>query len=174
MHFPHHSFCACTSLRLIEITKSVRVIGEFCFCDCGELKKATFESPARVRKIESFAFRDGRSLTSFTVPPSVSAVGDSVFDGCMKLRSVTFDTPSHLRNLPDRLFGSSGALTTLRLPDWVTTITPSAFQESSVISVTGSRWTTRNGLVVRLKKVSCILETPSSIRIPESVRDIGD
>jgi hypothetical protein len=77
-------------------------------------------------------------------------------------------------NIPNRLFHECSRLKTLTLPDSVTTIAYSAFQRSGVTSITGSDWTMIVGLVVRLGKVFSSLKKPSSIRIPGSVREIGD
>jgi hypothetical protein len=108
------------------------------------------------------------------VPSSGFTLGDSVFYGCYELSSVIFDAPSHLRNIPDDLFHDCRCLTTLTLPDSVTAISHSAFKESDVTSIVGSDWTIIAGLVVRLGRVFRYLGTPSSIRIPGSVHEIGD
>jgi hypothetical protein len=86
---------------------------------------------------------------------------------------VTFDTPSQLTTIPDCLFSGCKCLKTLTLPDSITAIAASAFRKSGVTSIIGSDWTIIAGLVVRLGKVFCCLGTPSSIRIPGSVREIG-
>jgi hypothetical protein len=101
-------------------------------------------------------------------------VGNSVFTECCKLASVTFDTPSQLTTFPDHLFGWCSCLRTLTLPDSVTTIAHSAFWGSGVTSIIGSDWTIIAGLVVHLAKVFSSRKTPSRIRIPGSVREIGD
>jgi hypothetical protein len=56
----------------------------------------------------------------------------------------------------------------------VTSIAYSAFHSSGVTSIIASGWTTTDGLVMRLGKVFCCLGEPSSIRIPGTVREIGD
>jgi hypothetical protein len=173
-HLLHESFFWRSGLRSIEIPKSVRFIGDFCFSHCAGLTELVFESPASLRRIESGAFSDCISLTSFGMPSSVSSLGDSLFERCKKLSSVTFEAPSRLTNLPDRLFYCCRLLTTLALPDSVTSVGHSAFADSGVISITSSDWTITAGFVVRLGTVFGCLGTPSSLRIPGSVREIGD
>jgi hypothetical protein len=65
-------------------------------------------------------------------------------------------------------------LKTITVPDSVTTIADSAFFESGLTSIIESAWAVTGGLVMRLGKVFCCLARPSSIRIPGSVREIGD
>jgi hypothetical protein len=173
-HLLQSSVSECRQLRSVAIPKSVRFIGESCFSTCTRLEKVVFESPARVQMIESSAFFQCHSLTSFTVPSSVSTLGKSVFSYCSQLTSVTFDTPSQLTTISDELFGCCESLRSLTLPDSVTSVSPSAFQASGVTSIIGSDWTLTDGLLVHVGTLFCLLETPSSIRIPGSVREIGE
>jgi hypothetical protein len=75
---PARAFAGC-GLHSIAIPKSVLVIGEQCFENCSELTTVSFESPAGIRRIDSYAFCKCSSLTSFTVPSSVSTLGKNVF-----------------------------------------------------------------------------------------------
>jgi hypothetical protein len=168
------TFSNCHGLHFIESQKSVRFVGDHCFSYCGGLAGVVFESPSTVQRIDSFAFSWCCSLISFAVPSSVSTLGSSIFMFCSELSSVTFDTPSQVTNLPDRLFSGCGRLATLTLPDSVKAVSPSAFEDSGVTSIIDSDWTIIAGLVVRPGRVFSCLETPSSIRIPGNVREIGD
>jgi hypothetical protein len=87
---------------------------------------------------------------------------------------VTFETPSRLTNIPDLLFTECHWLTTLALPDSITTISARAFDASGGPSIICSDWTTSNDLVMRQGKVFCSLRVRSSMKIPGSVREIGD
>jgi hypothetical protein len=168
-HLLRYGFFRCRALRFVIIPKSVCFIGEECFFQCRNLEEVVFESPATVQRIEYGAFSQCFSLISFTVPSSVSTLGNSVFCGCPELSSVTFDSPSQLTTIPDRLFDRCASLTTLTLPDSVTPISL-----SGVTSVIGPDWRTSAGLVMRLGTVFTCLGIPSSIRIPENVREIGE
>jgi hypothetical protein len=109
------------------------------------------------------------------VPSSVSILRDSVFSECKKLPSVTFDTPSQLTNISNWLINGCWCLTTLTLPESVTTtIGHSALMHSGVSSIIGSDWTLSAGLVVGLGTLFCYQGRPSSLRIPATVREIGD
>ena len=50
-----------------------------------------YKVPNNVTRIESYAFRECKGLTSLTVPNSVISIGWFVFDGCNGLSSVTVD-----------------------------------------------------------------------------------
>jgi hypothetical protein len=134
--------------RLLSITvpKNVLFIGETCFAECGELALASFEFPARIRRIDSEAFYGCSSLTSFTVHSSVSTLGKAVFMYCKKLISVTFDPPSHLTDISDGVFQFCPRLTNLRLPDSVVTIAVSAFTDTNIPSLTGRGISTTDSL----------------------------
>jgi hypothetical protein len=173
-HLLAGTFSYCHRLSSVTIPKLVRFIGGHCFADCTALTTVAFEAPATIQRIESGAFSDCSSLASFTVPSSVFTLGASAFYECSELESVTFDTPSQLTNIPDGIFTKCNRLTSLTLPDSVTSLTPSAIRSSAVTSIIGSHWTKIAGLLVRLGKVFYCWVSPPSLRIPDSVREIGD
>jgi hypothetical protein len=86
---------------------------------------------------------------------------------------VTFDTPSLVTTIPSHFFYGCGLLETVTLPDSVTTIARSAFLGSRVTSIIGPGLAIIADLVVLLGTVCCRLRTPSSVRIPGNVREIG-
>jgi hypothetical protein len=86
---------------------------------------------------------------------------------------VIFAVPSQVTNLPDYLFSDCWSLTTLTLPDSVTSVSPSAFT-SDITSIIAADCPISDGLMVRLGKAFYCRGTPSSLKIPGSVREIGD
>jgi hypothetical protein len=110
-------------------------------------------------------------LASFTVPSSVSTLGDSAFRECSKLATVTFECPSHLRKIPDRLFEHCTILAKVDLPDSVVEIAGSAFRSTSV---TAPGCATANSLLLRPGAIVCCFGRPDSVRIPGSIREIGE
>jgi hypothetical protein len=171
--FPMSGFCYCRELRSVQIPKSVLVICRSCFYQCSQLAEVAFESPAAIHTIKSRAFCCCRSLATFVVPSSVLTLGDSVFESCSELSSVIFEAPSHLTTIPTQLFQWCSRLTTLSLPDSVETISGSAFASCGITSVSGGCCKMFGSLLVRLGTVVSCCGSPSSIRVPGTVREIG-
>ena len=69
------------------IPNGVTKIEDYAFRDCRGLTSVTI--PNSVGKIEAYAFKGCTGLKSVTIPKSVTAIWNGTFDGCRSLTSVT-------------------------------------------------------------------------------------
>jgi hypothetical protein len=87
---------------------------------------------------------------------------------------MTFETPSHLASIPHQLFFGCTLLKNINLPDSVITTAGSAFAYSGITSLTVPGYTMSGSLFIHLGTIVRCFADPASIRIPGSVREIGD
>ena len=78
---PDSMFAGCTSLEAIDIPQNIEIIGCGAFSGCS-LK--TIAAPNCVKQIDSYAFRDCKSLECANLNQSIT-FGDGVFNGCDRL-----------------------------------------------------------------------------------------
>ena len=81
------AFKYCSSLKSINIPKSVTSIGNGAFYSCYSLTTITI--PENVTNIGSNAFAWCSSLTAITIPKSVTSIGDYAFSYCGSLTAIT-------------------------------------------------------------------------------------
>ena len=60
-----------TSIKTINIPKSVKTIGENAFLQCGALTSVTFAQDSQLTAIENRAFKDCKSLKNIDLPMSL-------------------------------------------------------------------------------------------------------
>lgn len=90
-----------TSLSSIEIPKSVKAIGSYCFAVASNLKQ--IELPPQIKIIEEFAFT-GSGLTSIVIPDNVTIIKDGAFSNCGALRNIKL--PKNLNEIKGNAFPS--------------------------------------------------------------------
>jgi len=101
------AFYGCTSLKQIEIARSVTTIGDYAFASCG-------------------------ALTSITIPDGATSIGASAFYECSSLSSVKIG--SGVKEIGVGAFYLCDALTDITLPDGVKNIGASAFRGCTSLS----------------------------------------
>lgn len=80
--------------------KTVTVIGEGCFFNCGKLKEILL--PNTIESIGAQAFALCKSLTDIVLPDSVKEIGHHAFRDCRSLKKVIL--PKGLKSLPIGIF----------------------------------------------------------------------
>lgn len=134
----------------LTITSSVVTIGEHAFegDDSYGYGTINFEEGSHLETIGRYAFADN-NFTSFNVPASVTAIASFAFDGCEDLTSLTFEegdkplvfgnpeggTEPYEYNVEPVLRGVSG-LTEIHFPGRLTELGNYAIYNSSVTTVT--------------------------------------
>ncbi len=150
-----NSFSWCTSLTSVELSDSIKTIGEEAFKGSG---LTTVKLPASLENIESRAFQECKSLEAVEFPSKLKSVGYGAFDQCIKLGaaelpdSVTsigryafsycpnltsFRYPAKWETVIDgyegRIFENDEALTTITIPEGVKSIPDYAFDHSNYL-----------------------------------------
>ena len=109
-------------LERVYLPNSLLVIGPRAFAHCNQLR--VMEIPRNVRWIGEDAMNN-TALTSVTLPDNVENLGRQAFKECEVLTSVTL--PAKLAYMPDRLFEGCGLLTDVYIPDGLIRVGAYAF-----------------------------------------------
>jgi hypothetical protein len=83
----------------ITIPSEIEIIASHCFDGCGNVKRVSFSSSSKLRRIEGKAFADCSGLQRITLPPTLEFIGDRAFEipgrwlevdftGCHSLRRI--------------------------------------------------------------------------------------
>ena len=83
----NEAFSGCNSLKELDLG-SVKEIGNFAFDGCSGLQKLDLAS---VNEIERRAFEGCSSLTELTIPASVKSIGYGAFDGCSSVKVINYN-----------------------------------------------------------------------------------
>ncbi len=139
-------FCACSSLKAVEIPSSVTKIGKNAFYGCINLDDVklneglqeivdgafgycralkSIDIPITVSSIEGGAFCSCSSLESIRLPMGLKKISESMFADCSSLKSITI--PSSVENIEWNAFGGCTSLKSLNIPSSVKSIGNIAF-----------------------------------------------
>ena len=141
-------------LAKVNFNKNLEVIDGDAFQATTELKNITFEAPARVKFIGTFAFQ-GSGLTELNIPASLQTVDWSAFgfsklkkitvadgsqlqsinkeafNGCKDLEEFTFEGSSTLNKIQKDAFSGDDKLKSFVIPEKVTVLERGAFNGAS-------------------------------------------
>lgn len=94
------------------------------------LENVIFETPERIKSIQSHAFSKCSSLKHFSIPKNVIFIGERAFEYC-GLESITL--PPSLTSIEKRCFMGCNDLKTISIPDNVCVIGENAFSGCSAL-----------------------------------------
>ena len=141
-------------LAKVNFNKDLEVIDGDAFQATTELKNITFEAPARVKSIGTFAFQ-GSGLTELNIPASLQTVdwnafgfsklkkitvadgsqlqsiNKEAFNGCKDLEEFTFEGSSTLNKIQKDAFSGDDKLKSFVIPEKVTVLERGAFNGAS-------------------------------------------
>lgn len=117
----NYSFKNCANLKIVRLEEGLQEIGEDAFYETG---LTSFSFPSTVTKVGLRAI--GRTqITSIHVPNTVTEWGRGVFYGNEKLVTVTF--AANITEIPAGMFSACSQLSQIDIPSTVVTIKDSAF-----------------------------------------------
>lgn len=108
----------------VVIPGTVKVLGNFCFSNCRNLKKVVMKDGVTV--ISSYAFQNCTSLTEVAIPDTVTTIEDEAFTGDTALTGISL--PKSLKTIGYYAFQESG-LTSITIPGSVETMEFGAFEK---------------------------------------------
>ena len=187
-----------SALTSIALPASVTAIGEMAFSDTPDLEEVTFGDGAQLTTIRNATFQ-GSGLVRLELPPSVETIEPFAFFQCDNLQEIVFPEDSALTTIGKQAFQQAG-METVTIPKSVSEIGESAFrsgpnlktvnfEEGSALRNLGRyvfSFPVEDGVTSQLETVNLAegLETigqqafagiaSRSIRIPASVRELGD
>ncbi len=159
------AFSSCTSLTSVTIPESVFFIGPYAFDSCSGLTSVNI--PSGVTEIGAAAFYFCKGLKNVTLPDSLTHIGAYAFKGCDSLTNITI--PDSVISIGDEAFYSCDSLTSITIPGSVTYIEDFTF--AYCVNLTDI--TIGNG-VTEIGKAFSGCEKLTSITIPYSVEIIVD
>lgn len=170
---PKYAFDSCYNLKVVELPDGLRSIDENAFWDCRRLSEITI--PAGVTNIAESTFMGCEGLERVTFLGSVTSIGRTAFYNAKSLKHI--DLPDTLTNLGEGAFRceykegeEKGGLEEIVIPAGVAEI-----QEATFINCYNLKSVTFLGNITSIgKKSFCATESLQEIKLPESVRVIGE
>jgi hypothetical protein len=96
------------------------------------LRTISFESPSRLRRIETEAFDSCASLDMICIPACVEILGSRCFHCCLMLMSTVFETGSTLRSIESEAFDNCISMSAITIPPCIELLSPSWHIRSSI------------------------------------------
>ncbi len=122
-----YAFYSDRSLESIVIPKNVKIIGDYSFYNCTNLKSVTFESGSQLNIIGKYAFYNCELLNSIVIPASLTIIDNYAFYSCEGIVTFTIESNSQLTTIGGYAFNYCRNLLNITIPKSVTTIGSYAF-----------------------------------------------
>lgn len=135
--------------KSVTIPACVTEINGNAFDGCVLLEEVKFEKGSKLKKVNTFAFKNCAALKSVSFPISLEALGDKVFYGCSSLEKVEYDgnkittcgtslfekcmslksvvVPAGMTNVGEKEFADCVSLESVKFCEGVTAIADNAF-----------------------------------------------
>ena len=120
-----YAFINCRNLKKAILPDSVKTIGNYAFENCNGLEAVITGEESELSFIGEYCFRYCFSFAAFNIPDSVTVIGEGAFYCCQKLADISF--PEGLTVVAPYTFYECYALTSLVIPEGVTSIGDGAF-----------------------------------------------
>ena len=115
----------------IEIPKTVKALGKFCFNKFSYPRKAplaiTFAGDSTINSFHQYQFNGLKNFTSIEIPASIETIPMCCFLSCDALKNITFKD-NQIKTFKDRAFQRTG-LISFKIPSSVTTVGSNCFIE---------------------------------------------
>ena len=115
-----YSFYNCTNLREVTFNEGsmIAVLGESAFEGCTGMRTFKMATACAVETIGQSAFRNCSNLQTFYFPSAITAIGDKAFEGCTRLASITYEEDNcNIRRIGDDVFRNCASLKEIVLPE---------------------------------------------------------
>jgi len=113
-----YAFVKWTSLRYINLPRTIACIGHYAFNKCSALTAVTL--PSTITKIGEGVFKGCSSLASVMLPPTITTISHFAFSECTSL--ISLQLPENLAAISITAFTGCSNLTTIKSPS-LSTIT---------------------------------------------------
>ena len=89
------TFHGCKNLREVQLSRTVKAIGDGAFEDCSSLTNINI-SDTEIAKIGRYTFKNCSNLTEILFPNCLQSIGVEAFSHCKKLERIVFNGPINL------------------------------------------------------------------------------
>jgi hypothetical protein len=181
-----NAFANNKKIKTVELSDSVKVIGNGAFTSCTALEKIEFRSnKSSLQKIGNGAFAGCTALTSFKLPASLKTIGADAFLDCAKA-TVDFSEAIALESIGDYAFSFCGTKAaehfTVVIPEKLTDIGHGAFYGCTKVNAfdvadANTVFSVKDGILYSKDGKTLVLYPPAanegaSFTIPSDVRVI--
>lgn len=169
-----NAFKNCTSLAQVIIGENTKSIGSLSFSTCYALKEINI--PNSVTDLGSYAFASCNALQNVTLSENITKIKEYTFYFCSALQSVNI--PESVESIMSCAFFNCQQLTNIFIPKNVKSIELGAFDrcyslEAFNVDTENQYYTTENGVLFNKEKSSLerypLGKTDTAYTIPESV-----
>ncbi len=125
----NYAFRSCTALTSVEMLGGVQTIGQYTFDGCTLLESVVLSND--LTRIESRSFQGCTALSSIEIPESVTSIGEYVFQNCSSLTSIVI--PDSVEAIGQYAFLNCTLLESVKLPNGLTSLESHLFQNCTAL-----------------------------------------
>lgn len=155
--------------KSVTIPACVTEINGNAFDGCVLLEEVKFEKGSKLKKVNTFAFKNCSALKSISFPNSLEALGDKVFFGCSSLENVEYDGDK-ITSCGTSLFEKCSSLKHVVVPAGMTNVSEKEFADC--ISLENVEFC--NGVATIANNAFYGKKLVGEMTFPSSIKKIGD
>ncbi len=157
------------TIKSVTIPACVSEINDNAFDGCASLEEVIFEKDSKLKKVNTFAFKDCASLKSISLPSGVESLGDRVFYGCTSLEEVDF-SGDDIKSCGSLLFEKCTSLKRAVVPAGMTSVSAKEFRDCALLE----KITFGNGVATIEDNAFCNKNLVGEMTFPSSIKKIGE
>ena len=155
--------------KSVTIPACVTEINGNAFDGCVLLEEVKFEKGSKLKKVNTFAFKNCAALKSVSFPTSLEALGDKVFYGCTSIEKVEYDG-NKITTCGTSLFEKCTSLKSVVVPAGMTNIGEKEFADC--VSFESVEFC--NGVTTIANNAFYGKKLVGEMTFPSSIKKIGD
>jgi len=155
--------------KSVTIPACVTEINGNAFDGCVLLEEVKFEKGSKLKKVNTFAFKNCAALKSVSFPTTLEAVGDKVFYGCTSLEKVEYDG-NKITSCGTSLFEKCSSLKSVVVPAGMTNVGEKEFADC--VSLESVEFC--NGVATIANNAFYGKKLVGEMTFPSSIKKIGD
>lgn len=157
------------TIKSVTIPACVTEIDGSAFDGCSLLEEVKFEKGSKLKKVNTFAFKNCTVLKSVSFPTSLEALGDKVFYGCASLEKVEYDGDK-ITSFGSSIFEKCASLKRVVVPACMTSVSEKEFADC--VSLENVEFC--NGVATIANNAFYGKKLVGEITFPSSIKKIGD
>ena len=156
-------------IKSVTIPACVTEINGNAFDGCVLLEEVKFEKGSKLKKVNTFGFKNCAALKSVSFPTSLEALGDKVFYGCSSLEKVEYDG-NKITTCGTSLFEKCSSLKSVVVPAGMTNVGEKEFADC--VSLESVEFC--NGVATIANNAFYGKKLVGEMTFPSSIKKIGD